>query len=1211
MKLVWKLSIPQICIVICFGLISYVVINSSFIKMREQYIQDGMKNRFQLIAKGVEVSAQEAVNQTSMFVNLSSVLRAYELAHSGDIDDPYSPQSQAARELLRKELAPMLDSFEEETGRKLQLHFHLPNGRSLARLWWEKNTRVDGKWTDVSDDLTSYRPTVMEVNRSGQIVMGIEPGTGGFAVRGVIPVKTPDGWQIGSAEVLHDFNSIINTAKEEGKLDIILYANEDLRRFSVELQNQEKYPLKGDFLRVTETPDDSIESLISAEFLSKGKTADSFENHGALTLQAFPITDYRGEQIGVIVFVMNTDDLHKLANTTATTMALMLAAMAIAPFGSLLMMLRALVTSPLNKMKTIIQDIVEDRSKLSATIPGHQKDEIGELTRWFNALTAKVGKMLDDLRDADQRMQSILDATPLCAFFMDGSFNIFYCNQVAAKIFELSDKKEYIEKFYELSPERQPCGKTSREMVYEYSVETLEKGYCRFEWVHQKFNGEPIPCEITLVRIKNRDNYIVAGYMIDLRERNAMLSEIRKESAKFASMANWYESILDATPLPVSVTDADMNLKFINKAFEGFFGIKRNILLGTHCSIMGVPACDTPECCIARAKRGEKQTFFQHNGRSLQIDIEIMKNPDDEIEGFIEIIQDITEIETLVKKQADAEAASKSKSVFLANMSHEIRTPMNAIIGITEIQLQNETLHPGVREAMARIYNSGNLLLGIINDILDLSKIEAGKMEIMPVGYNVASVINDIVQLNQLRVENKTIEFRLWVDENIPSTLIGDDLRIKQILNNLLSNAFKYTNKGEVSLSISAEYATKGMQDAEAHSSAAEYAMEGMEGAESYSSATGFAIKGMEDQVMLVFRISDTGQGMTDDQIRMLFNEYSRFNQEANRIIEGTGLGMTITQNLLRMMNGSISIKSEPGKGTTIVVNVPQKKDNADNSGVLGRELAEKLQKFRMESTLVTKQVKVAREPMYYGRVLIVDDVESNLYVARELMGLYGLSIKTVGSGYEAIDKIEEGEKYDIIFMDHMMPGIDGIEATRRIRATGYKHPVIALTANALVGQSDVFFANGFDGFISKPIDVRQLDEVLNRFIRDKQPKEVIEAARLKKAELEKHSPAKEEFTSSVDPELLECFAEDAEDAIAALENICANEYRRVDDIHIYVITVHGMKSALSNIGETELSGFALKLEQAGREKNMDEISARTPEFLDALRKLIGKINNK
>jgi len=530
----------------------------------------------------------------------------------------------------------------------------------------------------------------------------------------------------------------------------------------------------------------------------------------------------------------------------------------------------------------------------------------------------------------------------------------------------------------------------------------------------------------------------------------------------------------------------------------------------------------------------------------------------------------------IAKAKTKSDLKNIYKSNFLATMSHEIRTPMNAILGITEIQLQDETLPQNIKDAFYKISNSSDLLLGIINDILDMSKIEAGKLELLPAKYDVPSLINDTVQLNMLRFESKPIEFKLLVDENVPLELIGDELRIKQILNNLLSNAFKYTESGEISLSISAEYVTRG-------------------GAV---------------HVTLVFRVSDTGQGMTAEQVRKLGNEYSRFNLEANRTTEGTGLGMSITRNLVQLMYGSISVDSKPGKGTTVTVRLPQKNTGIGVSGMIGRELAESLRHSKINSVSKMKKAKITRDPMPYGKVLIVDDVESNLYVAKGLMASYELTIDTAVSGFEVIEKIKKGNVYDVIFMDHMMPVMDGIETTKIIRGMDYKAPIVALTANALTGQMEIFLENGFDGFISKPIDIRQLNASLNKFVRDKQPPEVIEEARRQREAAEKKE-AERAAEFSVDPQLKSIFARDAEKAVSELEPLYEKRnFWNDDDLQMYIVVVHAMKSALANIAETELSGFAFRLEQAGRERNTALITAETPAFLNSLREVIKNIKS-
>jgi len=490
---------------------------------------------------------------------------------------------------------------------------------------------------------------------------------------------------------------------------------------------------------------------------------------------------------------------------------------------------------------------------------------------------------------------------------------------------------------------------------------------------------------------------------------------------------------------------------------------------------------------------------------------------------------------------------------------------MNAILGITEIQLQDNTLSLATKEALERIYNSGDLLLGIINDILDLSKIEAGRLELTTAQYDISSLIHDTVKLNIMRYDSKPIEFKLIVDENMPALLIGDELRIKQILNNLISNAFKYTQQGQIELSLSAQ------------------------------------TQNDSPDITLVFRISDTGQGMTAEQVKKLGDKFTRFNMEANRRTEGTGLGMNITRNLIQLMKGEIFVESTPGMGSTFTVRLPQ---SCAGHAPIGKDLAENLMRLNLKNTTKMRNAQITQEFMPYGRVLVVDDVETNLYVARGLMAPYGLSIETALSGFDAVDKIRDGLVYDIIFMDHMMPRMDGIEAAKLIRSFGYTKPIVALTANALAGQAEMFLHSGFDDFISKPIDIRQLNSVLNKLIRDKQSSDVLDHARQQKNSLY----ASGKHNIAIDSQLAEVFVRDAEKAVKILNLICENNCRRADDLSIFIVNVHAMKSALANVGEEGTSKEAAKLEQAGREQNINTILAELPAFLESLSKIIEKL---
>ena len=525
------------------------------------------------------------------------------------------------------------------------------------------------------------------------------------------------------------------------------------------------------------------------------------------------------------------------------------------------------------------------------------------------------------------------------------------------------------------------------------------------------------------------------------------------------------------------------------------------------------------------------------------------------VEGYYTDVTDRHKLEA-------AEAANRAKSDFLATMSHEIRTPMNAIIGIAQIQLANKNLPDEHAEALKKIYSSGSNLLGIINDILDMSKIETGKMELNPVEYDVPSLIHDTAQINIVRIGTKPIEFVLDANENLPSRLVGDELRLKQIISNILSNAIKYTKEGYVKLTI--DHLVK------------------------------------DEEVNLRFTVEDTGQGMKDEDVKRLFSKYTRFNEEANRLTEGTGIGLTITKNLVELMEGTIEVKSEYQKGSTFTVTVKQQSVKCEP---IGSKLSENLRNLTFVGDKQLAAMQIVREPMPYGSVLVVDDVETNLYVAEGLMSPYGLNIETAISGYAAIDKVESGSIYDVIFMDHMMPLMDGIETTQKLRKQGYKGTIVALTANALVGNAEMFKKNGFDDFIAKPIDVRELNNALNRYVRDKHPieaKAAREAKNYTAITIEDVTPA---TPPAKNPKLVEVFRRDAEKAVVTLRETVIN-----GDIKLFTTTVHAMKSALLNFGEPEKAELASALEDAGNKGDTEFITTNTESFAQVLEALIDSL---
>jgi len=808
--------------------------------------------------------------------------------------------------------------------------------------------------------------------------------------------------------------------------------------------------------------------------------------------------------------------------------------------------------------------------------------DIGYILVLLGALLAVIqsGILLSIIqarKNAEERTQIMLDATPLCANFWDKNFKNIDCNKETLKLFEVSSKKEYLDRFFDYSPEYQPDGNLSREKAFNLVKRAFEEGYCRTEWMHRKLNGEQVPCEVLLVRVRYRNDYIVCGYTRDLRELKSIMAKMREAD-------ECTQVLFDATPLSCFMFDKNYRIIECNQETVRLFEltnkqefISRYFEFTPEYQPTGEPSQKKLNGYVDEAfEEGNCRFEWIHqklNGEQIPTEVTLVRvkfKGEYAVAGYIRDLRELKAMIAEMRRAEVAEESNKAKSDFLAKMSHEIRTPMNAILGITEIQLQDETLPLITKEALERIYNSGDLLLGIINDILDLSKIEAGKLELSPSSYDVASLIHDTVKLNIMRYESKPVEFALEINENIPATLVGDELRIKQILNNLLSNAFKYTQKGMINMKLSLEQ----------------------------------EIKDDDPGLVLILVISDTGQGMTAEQVRKLGDKYARFNMDANRKTEGTGLGMNITLNLIKLMNGDISVESTPGMGSTFTVHLPQKYKIKDP---IGKELAENLMRMNVQNTTKMRNTQITHEFMPYGRVLVVDDVETNLYVAKGLMAPYGLSIDTALSGFETVEKIREGNDYDIIFMDHMMPKMDGIEAVKIIRNLGYQKPIIALTANALAGQAEMFLDNGFDDFISKPIDIRQLNSSLNKLIRDKQPPEVIEEAKRQKESLY----ATGRRPVSVDSQLAEFFVRDAEKAAAILESISRNKCRRVDDISMLIINAHAMKSALANIGEIDLSTTAQKLEQAGRDNDLSVILNDLPVFLESLFSVIEKLKPK
>ena len=526
------------------------------------------------------------------------------------------------------------------------------------------------------------------------------------------------------------------------------------------------------------------------------------------------------------------------------------------------------------------------------------------------------------LVEAEERTQIMLDATPMCCNFWDEHFNNVACNQEAVRLFGLKDKQEYLARFTELSPEFQPNGRHSLELVKEKIKEAFSTGWLRFEWMHQKPNGEPIPVEITLVRVRRAEGFNVAGYTRDLRAHKAMLAEMR------------------------------------------------------------------------------------------------------EAENELRTARDI------------AEKSAKAKSEFLANMSHEIRTPMNAVLGMLHL-LDGTELNEKQRRWLGQAEHSATLLLHIINDILDFSKIEAGRLEVEHISFSLFELLDNIHALIRKQSEDKGLKLFIHHEAGVPDKLVGDPLRLEQVLLNLTNNAVKFTQAGSIVVHV---------------------ALKELRGA----SAT------------LLFEVKDTGIGLSPLQVANLFTPFSQADTSTTRKYGGTGLGLAISQSLVELMDGKIWCESELGEGSKFSFTA--------TFGLASEHAPSALHNHTGEAALD------ADAPLDLGalkgmRVLLAEDNPINQIIAIELLSGKGVEVKAAGTGKEAIEALEK-ESFDLVLMDIQMPEMDGLAATAHIRANpAYADlPIVAMTAHAMAGDREISIGSGMNDHLTKPIDPQLLYKALLRW---------------------------------------------------------------------------------------------------------------------------------
>ena len=534
----------------------------------------------------------------------------------------------------------------------------------------------------------------------------------------------------------------------------------------------------------------------------------------------------------------------------------------------------------------------------------------------------------------------------------------------------------------------------------------------------------------------------------------------------------------------------------------------------------------------------------------------------------------INTLDELEKAKQEALSANKVKSEFLANMSHEIRTPINSMLGFNEMILR-ETEEKDIYSYASNIKKSGQTLLSLVNDILDLSKVEAGKMEIINGEYDTVYVTKDLVRMIKPRVDEKGLELKLNIDSRIPKRLSGDVVRIGQILMNLLTNAVKYTKKGEVLLTVS----FKGIKD---------------------------------DKAYLYFEVKDTGMGIKKENIEKLFSEFSRV-EEKTHAIEGTGLGIPITVKFLKLMNSKLEVESTVGKGSSFSFLLEQKVIDPTPAGEIdfvGYDSETDINVFREDFTAPGV------------RVLVVDDVPMNLLVFKGLLKQSLMSIDTADSGFAAIEMIEKND-YDIVFLDHQMPEMDGITTLEKLKNEYPDRvgntPYIALTANAISGARDMYIKSGFSDYLTKPIDGAALTVIFRKWL----PNEKIKDAPVSRKKLVK----KEDSTQATVWDLekvginvktgLGYTSNDTGFYLEILQDYVASfdETKKVlldslqkKDLKNYEIKVHSLKGTSKTIGAMDFSEKAKAMEYAAKEGNTALLEAENEGMLKAYEELVRNI---
>jgi len=796
------------------------------------------------------------------------------------------------------------------------------------------------------------------------------------------------------------------------------------------------------------------------------------------------------------------------------------------------------------------------------------------------------------LKEAHEYAKLMLDATPMSCMLWNREQKLFDCNEKTLKIFGLESKEECGRRFYELSPEYQPDGRHSVQTMLLMVMEAVDKGMVIFDWLHQLPSGEPLPAEITLVRVSIGNDVLVASYIRDLREQKRMMNEIEHRDMLLhtvnytASMlldteiAEFEDNLYKSMSMIARAVDTDRVYIWKNHEYDGGMCVsqlyewieenapKQNSEFTENISYKdNIPdwfeTLSKGQCVNGKASEMHPLTNNFLSGTQV---LSVFVAPifvQDTFWGFVgfddchsERIFSMNEAAILhsscllignaflrhnmtleLKNSAEeAKAASKSKSVFLANMSHEIRTPMNSIVGFSELALDGCVV-PKTKDYLEKILKNSEWLLQIINDILDISKIESGKMELENIPFDLHELFASCRTVIMPKAIEKGLTMHFYAEPSLGKKLFGDPTRLRQVFINLLSNAIKFTNTGLIKMQASVK-------------------------------DTG------PDSVTMFFEIKDSGIGIRHDQIEKIFDPFVQAETGTTRKFGGSGLGLPISKKIVEMMGGKIYVESTPGVGSKFSFQVTFDAVNTD----AGDEFSEHIIFDDME------------KPAFKGEVLLCEDNEMNQQVICEHLARVGLVTEVASNGKLGVEMVKtrsrKGKKqYDLILMDIHMPVMDGLEAAAKVVEFDPGIPIVAVTANIMSNDKDIYISRGMSDCIGKPFTSKELWRCLMKYFKPvKWQKEDAESRRQSNDELQQ--------------KLINNFVKNNKEKFDEIKNAMDS-----NDIKLAHRLVHTLKSNAGQLGKTNLQQAALEVES----RLKDGADNATPAQMETLKNELSK----